>query len=195
MQNFSTHWFLVAKPYYKHKYPVISMKFHSEFVNPVFANLISQQFNKPKFVVENAQHAWQKCIRTISHCRVIPESSWSTKSSWSVWKPSGRKAMLSLLGGAVMTSSGAAFSLDSWSGNIRQDETHPDTLMCLSTVTKLKFCFRCSFPQKITLFLTMLKCLNAVGEKYCVFGETPQPVALSQCTGSAETIYKISKTN
>lgn len=36
--------------------------------------------------------------------------------------------MLSQLGGAVITSSGPAFSLDSRTGNSRQDETHPDTL-------------------------------------------------------------------
>lgn len=36
--------------------------------------------------------------------------------------------MLSRLGGAAMTSSGPACSLDSRSGNSRQDETHPDTL-------------------------------------------------------------------
>lgn len=45
--------------------------------------------------------------------------------------------MLSPLGGAAMTSSGPACSLDSWSGNSRQDETHPDTLTAptLPTVT------------------------------------------------------------
>lgn len=40
--------------------------------------------------------------------------------------------MLSRLGGAAMTSSGPVFSLDSWSGNSRQDETHPDTLTALA---------------------------------------------------------------
>lgn len=45
--------------------------------------------------------------------------------------------MLSWLGGAAMTSSGPACSLDSRSGNSRQDETHPDTLatLALPTVT------------------------------------------------------------
>lgn len=45
--------------------------------------------------------------------------------------------MLSRLGGAAMASSGPACSLDSWSGNSRQDETHPDTLtaQALPTVT------------------------------------------------------------
>lgn len=35
--------------------------------------------------------------------------------------------MLSQLGGAATTSSGPACSLDSQSGNSRQDKTHPDT--------------------------------------------------------------------
>ena len=40
--------------------------------------------------------------------------------------------MLSRLGRAAMASSGPTCSLDSWSGNSRQDEAHPDTLTALA---------------------------------------------------------------
>lgn len=84
----------------------------------------------------NDTHA---CTRTdmVLHYHVIPKSSQSIEFSWNVQKHSGRKAMLSRLGGAAMTSSGPTCSLDSWSGNSRQDETHPDTLtaLVLPTVT------------------------------------------------------------
>lgn len=64
--------------------------------------------------------------------------------------------MLSQLGGAAMTSSGPACSLDRRSGNSRQDETHPDTLTAptLPTVTVgaevLPRIF--SLPQKVLFF-------------------------------------------
>lgn len=56
--------------------------------------------------------------------------------------------MLSLLGGAAMTSSGLAFSLDIWSGNIRQDETHPDALTVLSAATELNSATDVLFSSK-----------------------------------------------
>lgn len=97
--------------------------------------------------------------------------------------------MLSRLGGAAMTSSGPACSLDSRSGNSRQDETHPDTLTApaLPTVTVgsevLPRIF--SLPQRyiyiIFFFLLpwLLKHLTQ-GTKEEVFGilEIPQPAAL-----------------
>lgn len=94
-----------------------------------------------------------------SLCHIIPESSWSMESSWNIWKYSGRKAMLSRLGGAVITSSGPAFSLDSRAGNSRQDETHPDTLtaqLCLLWQLRLKFCPEYCPPQAFFFFFCFL---------------------------------------
>lgn len=68
--------------------------------------------------------------------------------------------MLSRLGGAAMASSGPACSLDSRSGNSRQDETHPDTLTApaLPGVTArpevLPRIF--SLPQRAFVFLTLV---------------------------------------
>lgn len=92
--------------------------------------------------------------------------------------------MLSLLGGAAMTSSGLAFSLDSWSGNIRQDETHPDTLTVLSTATELDSAADVLFSSQNCIFLTMLKCLNELRRIVCS-GKLHNP-----CQGSAENIYE-----
>lgn len=50
-------------------------------------------------------------------------------------KHSGRKAMLSRLGGAAPVSSGPVSSLDIQSGNSRQDEPHPDTVTATTLPT------------------------------------------------------------
>lgn len=80
-----------------------------------------------KLRCEVAPHAELSGAQTGSYYQVIPESRQSMESSWNVGKHSGRKAMLSQLGGAATTSSGPACSPDSQSGNSRQDKTHPDT--------------------------------------------------------------------
>lgn len=77
--------------------------------------------------------------------------------------------MLSRLGGAAMTSSGPACSLDRRSGNSRQDETHPDTLTApaLPTVTvgpevlPRIFCL----PQRVFVFLTLVVKTSDSGHK------------------------------
>lgn len=91
------------------------------------SGLLSQMWKYTACQMNTHTHA-QTNKQTDSHYHIIPESSRSMESSWNVGEHSGRKAMLSRLGGAAMTSSGPPFSLDSRSGNSRQDETHPDTM-------------------------------------------------------------------
>lgn len=75
-----------------------------------------------------ALHTRWSGAQEASHYRVIPQSRRSVESSWNVGKRSGRKAMLSPppLGGVATASSRPPRSPDSFSGNSRQDETHPD---------------------------------------------------------------------
>lgn len=106
---------------------------------------------EPRLVSKIRVHS--KWTQAVWHYQVIPESRQSMEYSWNVGKRSGRKAMLSLMGGAAMTSSRLACSLDSWSGNSRQDETHPDTL---AAPTLPKFCPEYSFILRVFVFLSTL---------------------------------------
>lgn len=133
---------------------------------------------KTKFRCGVVQHAELSGAQTASHYQVIPESRQSMESSWNAGKRSGRKAMLSQLGGAATTSSRPACSLDSQSGNSRQDKTHPDTP---TAQTRLHRCDRWGWSFALNalsssehfffFFLTLVVKISVGVQKKCwVFG-------------------------
>lgn len=88
--------------------------------------------------------------------------------------------MLSRLGGAAITSSGPARSLDRRSGNSRQDETHPDTLTAPTVTVGANFLSRLfSLPQSFCFFDLLLNLSSEALKKKClVFWEIPKPDVL-----------------